>query len=236
VVRKTPAATVQGFLSAAHAGHYPLAAHYLWLNHLPMAVQATEGARLARRLRYVIDRKLYLDFSKEPSVDSPARLDQLGTLPLGNTNQPIRLIRVDLGGDRHAWVFNEDTVRAIDRLYEEHGPPLGERLPEFLFNRQVLTLELWQWLGLILTVIATTALSILLARISLAVGRKAAQLSTVRTHFKWAEILGTSARGPLRALLWAMIFAAASRLLLLPPQTQRSIDIFCKSLSIIAAS
>ena len=56
VVRETPAAAVQGFLRAAHAGHYLLAAHYLWPNPLPNEVQATEAARLARRLRYVIDR------------------------------------------------------------------------------------------------------------------------------------------------------------------------------------
>ncbi len=60
VDRDSPSATVQGFLRAAHTGHYALAAHYLWLNHLPIASQAAEGARLARRLRYVIDRKLYL--------------------------------------------------------------------------------------------------------------------------------------------------------------------------------
>jgi len=56
VDRETPAAAVQGFLRAAHAGHYLLAAHYLWLNPLPNEVQATEAARRARRLRYVIDR------------------------------------------------------------------------------------------------------------------------------------------------------------------------------------
>jgi len=236
VDRDSPSATVQGFLQAAHTGHYPLAAHYLWLNHLPKASQAAEGARLARRLRYVIDRKLYLDFSREPSVDSPARLDELGTLPLGNTNQPIRLIRVDLGDDRHAWVFSEDTVRAIDRLYEEYGPPFGERLPEFLINRQLLALELWQWLGLILIFLGSTVLSLLLARLALAIGRKASQLTSLKTHFKWGEILGTSAKGPLRLLVWAVSFVAASRLLLLPPKVQWSIDVLVKSLSIITAA
>jgi small-conductance mechanosensitive channel len=236
VDRDSPSATVQGFLSAAHAGHYLLAAHYLWLNHLPKSSQAMEGARLARRLRYVIDRKLYIDFSREPSADSPARLDELGTLPLGNTNQPIRLIRVDLGGDHHAWVFSEDTVRAIDRLYEEYGPPFGERLPEFLINTQVFALELWQWLGLILIVLGSTLVSLVIARLALAVGRKASQLTTLKTHFKWGEILGTSAKGPLRLLLWALTFVAATRLLLLPPKVQGSIDVLGKSLSIVTAA
>ncbi len=63
VERDTPIAAVQGFLQATHAGRYELAAHYLWLNHVPKSDQTAEGARLARRLRFVIDRKLYLDFA-----------------------------------------------------------------------------------------------------------------------------------------------------------------------------
>ena len=43
VDRETPAAAVQGFLRAAHAGHYLLAAHYLWLNHLPNEHQPTDA-------------------------------------------------------------------------------------------------------------------------------------------------------------------------------------------------
>ncbi len=146
------------------------------------------------------------------------------------------MIRVDLGGDRHAWVFSEDTVRAIDRLYEEYGPPFGEHLPEFLITRQLLTLELWQWLGLILIFLGSAVLSFLIARLALAIGRKASQLTSLKTHFKWGEILGTSAKGPLRLFLWAVSFVAATRLLLLPPKVQWSIDVLGKSLSIITAA
>src|ERR1700738_5292458 len=62
--RSTPAATVRGFLTLAHDGEYRLAAHYLNLDHLPPVQQPSEGARLARRLRFVLDRKLWLDFAK----------------------------------------------------------------------------------------------------------------------------------------------------------------------------
>ena len=230
--RDTPLAAVQGFLQAAHAGHYDLAAQYLWLNQIPKSDQPAQGARLARRLRFVIDRKLYLDYGREPAIDSSGRFAQLGTLPLGNTSQPIRLIRADLGGDRHAWVFSEDTVRAIDRLYENYGPPFGEVFPEFFFSRQLLAVELWQWLGLIVVLLGATVLGSLLQRLGLAIGRRLVRL----TRFKWAELLLQSAQGPLRLLVWAVLVVAATRFLLLPPADQLAVDTLSNSLIIIAGA
>ncbi len=232
VERDTPLAAVQGFLQAAHAGHYDLAAHYLWLNHIPKSDQAAQGARLARRLRFVIDRKLYLDLGRELAIDSSGRFAQLGTLPLGNTNQPIRLAQVDLVGDRHAWVFSEDTVRAIDRLYENYGPPLGEFFPEFFFSHQLLAVELWQWLGLIVVLLGATLLASLLQRLGLAIGRRLIRL----TRFKWAELPLQSAQGPLRLLLWAVLVVAATRFLLLPPADQLAVDTVSNSLIIISGA
>jgi small-conductance mechanosensitive channel len=232
VERDTPIAAVQGFLQAAHAGRYELAAHYLWLNHVPKSDQTAEGARLARRLRFVIDRKLYLDFGREPAIDSSGRFAQLGTLPVGNANQPIRLIRVDLGGDRPPWVFSEDTVRAIDRLYERYGPPFGEVFPEFFFSHQLLAVELWQWLGLVCVLLGATLLASLLQRLGLAIGKRVVRL----TRFKWAELLLQSAQGPLRLLLWAVLVVAATRFLLLPPADQLAVDTLCNSLAIISGA
>src|SRR4051812_18100313 len=56
--RTNPLATVQGFLNAAHHGDYPLAAHYLNLDGVAEKDQALKGPRLARRLRFVLDRQL----------------------------------------------------------------------------------------------------------------------------------------------------------------------------------
>jgi len=88
VDRSTPLATVQGFQASAHKGDYATAAHYLALDWVPKDRQKAEGARLARRLRFVMDRKLFLDLgaiSKEPEGDpSKPGFDQLGTLQLEN--------------------------------------------------------------------------------------------------------------------------------------------------------
>jgi small-conductance mechanosensitive channel len=237
VDRSTPLATVQGFLRAAHAEQYTTAAHYLSLNHIPKAQQATEGARLARRLRFVIDRKLFLDYSKisddpDGNAGSHPKRIQLGTLPLQNANQPIRLVRVEIAPNQLGWVFDEDTVKAIDRLYESFGPPFGERMPQFLFNHSVLKLELWQWLGILTVLVFATVASSLLQRLTLAVARRLGRLKNRR----WYNALLESARGPLRLPFWAGIVSAGTDPLLLTPAAERLFDIAVRSVSIIAVA
>src|SRR5512144_2798333 len=74
VDRQTPYATANGFASVAQQGNYALAAHYLDLDFLPPAEQRREGARLAWRLRLILDRKL-----------PPAALATLSTEPEGDS-------------------------------------------------------------------------------------------------------------------------------------------------------
>ncbi|HET9035745.1 MAG TPA: mechanosensitive ion channel family protein, partial [Myxococcaceae bacterium] len=126
VDRSTPLATVQGFQTAAHHSDYELAAYYLALDWLPRDRQKLEGPRLARRLRFVLDRKLFLDLgaiSKDPEGD-PARpgYDQLGAIPLERQSIPIRVSRYEVEG-KPTWVFSSITVRSIDALYDAYGPP-----------------------------------------------------------------------------------------------------------------
>lgn len=237
VDRSTPLATVQGFLRVAHAEQYEVAAYYLWLNHIPKEEQPREGARLARRLRFVIDRRLFLDYSKisdepEGNAGSHPKRVQLGTLPLQNVSQPIRLVRVESAPNQLVWVFDEDAVKAIDRLYESYGPPFGETMPQFLFNHSVLELELWQWLGILIVLLFATVASSLLQRIILAVAHRMGKLKNLR----WYNALLESARGPLRLPLWAGIVSAGTDPLLLTPGAERFFDIVVRSVSILAVA
>src|SRR5215813_13421916 len=213
VDRSSPLATVQGFQSASRQANYPLAAHYLDLDHIPKDQQPREGARLARRLRFVLDRKLFLDLaaiSKDPEGD-PARpgYDTLGTIALQRQNVPIRVSRIRVGGEP-VWVFSPFTVRSIDALYDAYGPPLAEVLPEFLFSQSVAGLELWQWLGLALAVAAALLLGWLLERLLLSVLGPVVRL----TKIHWDDQLVTAARGPLRLPLWALVMGVATPALL----------------------
>ena len=131
--RSSPYATVQGFLSEAGEGHFALAAQDLWLDNLPPGTQAAEGARLARRLHFVLDRqKLDLAALPKEGEGGPSSV-VLATLELDGRPTPVRLVRVR-APEGPIWVFSRDTVRAVDGLYEAYGPPFGESMPDFLFT------------------------------------------------------------------------------------------------------
>lgn len=230
--RTSPYLTVDGFLSASHARDYARAAHFLHLDHLPKSEQAQQGERLARRLTFVLDRKLWLDFnalSRDPAGDpADGRLDTLGEIPLGSRKARIRLQPVQLDG-ANAWVFSEDTVRTIDALFAEHGSPVVERLPPFLFARTLWVLELWQWLALPLLLVLAVFAARLLERVLFGLGSRAAGF----TKMSWDDELLGSLRGPIRLPLFAALVAVSSRLLLLPPPAQHVVDLVTRSLAIV---
>jgi len=235
VDRSSPLATAQGFMTAAHHGDYELAAYYLALDWVPRERQKAEGPRLARRLRFVLDRKLFLDLgaiSKEPQGD-PARpgYDQLGTIPLEKQNVPIRVSKYEVDG-KPTWVFSSITVKSIDLLYDAYGPPLAEVLPEVLFTRSVGGLELWQWLGLILAFAAALVGGWLLERIGLMVFGRLARM----TRVTWDDQLVQSSRGPLRLPIWAVVLSIVTPPLLLSPVWAHGISVLNRSLLVIAAA
>jgi small-conductance mechanosensitive channel len=237
VDRQTPQATVQGFLDAAHAGNYRLAAHYLDLDSLPRTEQAHRGAQLARRLKFVLDRKLPVDLStvsQAPEGEpSDPRFDQIGTIPLEGALVPIRLQRVVASDDGMlVWVFAEATVKQVDKLFSEHGPILAETLPTVFFERPVLGLEPWQWLGLLVVLVAGWVLAVLLERISLAFAMRLAKW----TRMAWDDSLVEAGKGPLRMPYYAALLALGTSFLQLPPAAQRAIDRLCYTLTILAVA
>jgi small-conductance mechanosensitive channel len=237
VDRQTPHATVQGFMEASHVGDYKRAAHYLDLDFLPRAEQTERGAQLARRLKFVLDRKLPLDLStlsKAPEGDpTDARYDQLGTIVLGGAAMPIRVQRV-VGGDDGAlvWVFSESTVKQVDKLFDADGLILAEKLPAVFFERPVLGLEPWQWLGLLVVLVVGWVLAVLLERVTLSFAARVAKW----THMAWDDSLVGAGRGPLRIPLYALLLALGTSLLLLPPWARTAVNRLCYSLLIVAVA
>jgi small-conductance mechanosensitive channel len=233
VHRDSPLNALNGFLTASHEGDYSLAAHFLFLDHLPQRAQALEGPRLARRLRFVLDRAVWLDFSKvskEPAGQAgDGAFDELGTIDLRQGRQPLRLRRL---GDPASptWVFSEDTVRAIDRLYAEHGPPFAERLPDVFFRSRHLGLELWQWLSLVLCLGVGSLLVLLVQGIAIALGLRVSRL----TSFDWDDQAVRMGQGPLALMLFAAVVAATARFALLPRFALDAFDLVARSFFIIA--
>lgn len=236
VDRQTPYATAKGFSDAVHKGDYALGAHYLDLDYIPPSEQKEKGAQLARRLKFVLDHKLPLalaGLSKEPEGDPAGTLyDQLSVLTVGEEAYPIRLAHVRVEGGR-VWVFSEPTVRSIDRLYEEFGPGvLGEALPPVLFERPVMGLEPWQWLGLLVTLAGSVLLCLVLERLSLAMAGRLAKW----TRITWDDALVPAGRGPLRLLYFAVLVGVGVALLLLSPMAQFIVNRVVTSLIIVSVA
>jgi small-conductance mechanosensitive channel len=236
VDRQTPQSTVRGFLEAAHAGDYPRAAHYLDLDFLPRAEQAERGAQLARRLKFVMDRRLPVDLStlsKAPEGDpADPRFDQIGTVPLEGAVVPIRVQRVVGDDGTQVWVFNEATVKQVDKLFDAHGPLLAETLPRVFFEEPVLGLELWQWLGLLVVLGVGWLLAVVLERATLGFARRLAKW----TKMAWDDSVVETGRGPLRVPYYALLVAAGTSFFQLPRPAQKAINGLCYSLMVMAVA
>jgi len=126
--RDTPATTVEGFLSATSERDFEKAANYLRLTKLPGRLDKSDGSVLARKLRIVINQKLWINVD-ELSADTKGNLDDglpsnvefisSAETPDGQKNLYLRRYRGSAGN--YAWYFSADTVRDIPYLYSLYG-------------------------------------------------------------------------------------------------------------------
>jgi small-conductance mechanosensitive channel len=213
----TPRRAVRTFVDSASAGDFKGASEVLDLRVLPEERRAAEGPRLARQLLFVIDREALLDWEQISDDPGPSPAGRpavyvLGTIPLGSSKVPVRLVQSGA-----AWRFGPGVVAAIPALYAAHGPGwIGERMPYFLIELEVLDVQAWQWIGLA----AGLGLSLFVALGLGALVRRIALRLAGRTRFTWDDRLVEASSGPTRLLLGLLAFAAAARSLRLAAPAQ----------------
>ncbi|HEX7453496.1 MAG TPA: hypothetical protein VF294_14480, partial [Polyangiaceae bacterium] len=148
----SPRAALSDFNRLTRAIDYSKAARYLDLS----AVDQSDGPLLARHLREVLDRHLWIDVDKlspEPHGNSDDGLapdrEELGNVPgAAGKPEPVVLVRrVDRVGAR--WVFSSGTVTRIEAWYEHlENRWLLEHLPKWALLFGPHELRWWQWLAL----------------------------------------------------------------------------------------
>jgi MscS family membrane protein len=151
----SPRSAMQGFLVASRAGDYEKAVDYLDVRHLPKSRRETRAPLLARQLRTVLDRALWLDIeqvSEAPDGNRddgmPPRREVVGTIKTSKAPISVMLERVPLPDGTLGWKIASSVVALIPDLYREFGDgPFADRLPDFLLDITILELRLWQWLG-----------------------------------------------------------------------------------------
>src|SRR5262249_37772428 len=103
--------------------------------------------------------------------------------------------------------------------------------PDFFFRHAFLSLELWQWLGVLIVLVLATVGCIVLQRALLAIASHA-KLKNLR----WYNSVLESARGPLRLPIWAAIVAAGTDPLLLSPGAEEFFAIVVRSAVIVSVA
>ena len=159
--RGVPRSSAEGYLSAAKAKDFEKAAEFLDLRKLPRGYSQSDGPDLARQLKVILDRALWVEMdnlSTDPKGHGddglPSYRDFIGRIELDDSSLDILLQRVPRGDGVYIWKFSSATVRDIPQLYKEYGyGELGEKLYRSLPKFDFLTLQSWQWVILLMLVI-----------------------------------------------------------------------------------
>ncbi|MEO8499941.1 MAG: mechanosensitive ion channel domain-containing protein, partial [Vicinamibacteria bacterium] len=122
--------------------------------------QAVRSPELARRLKAVLDRHLWIDLDRISSRSTgdqgdglPAAMDEVGTLA---GREPVRLVRREIA-EGAIWVFSNTTVNRIDAWYDRLPDRwIRDRIPEALLRPGPKDLLRWQWLALLILGVAVS--------------------------------------------------------------------------------
>jgi MscS family membrane protein len=226
--RGVPQTSMLGYLLAARAGDYERAGNYLDLRRLPKAVREAQGPQLARQLKVVLDRTLWVDveaLSEDPRGQEddglPANRDLVGRIDTQQGKVDILLQRVPREDGVRVWEISSATVERIPQLYKEFGyGRLGEILPAPFIEIHFLEIRLWQWIGLLALVFAAGLAGWLGVGLTIRVlghflGRILGSLEEPRLFL---------ARGPLRLLVAVLVFSAGKLSLRLAVPVQENIS------------
>src|SRR5579872_2562363 len=153
--RTTPSNAVLGFLKAAQAGDYAIAAQYL---QMTAAHRQLEGDQLATKLKFVLDHAYSGNLSRynqpegTPQEGVPLGRQKLGTMSAGDVEDDLDLVRVDSSSGK-IWLISSDTLLKIPELYDQvQARQVESKLPNVLVKHQFAGMPLWQWLAMIVAI------------------------------------------------------------------------------------
>lgn len=193
----SPRASIARYLELSREGQYGEAAAYL---EVPES-QRPRAAELARSLKAVLDRHLWLDLERlsprsggNEGDELPPGIDEIGRMP---NQEPIRIVRIeDTTGPR--WAFSVATVGRIDSWYAMLSDRwIRENAPEFLLLPGPKDVLWWQWVGLLIVGLLAMVGGRLLVLPTISILRRI--ISKTRTE--WDDVLLERTTAPLTVLL-----------------------------------
>jgi MscS family membrane protein len=156
--RETPYGTVFGFLEAAQAGNYAIAAQYL---QFPSpARRQSHGEMLAQQLKAVMDSAFAGSLKRVSNQPEgalqegvPSDRQKLGTISSGDVEAELELVRVSDPNAGKIWLIASDTLVKVPELYDQgEARQVETRLPSWVVKHEFAGMPLWQWFALILLI------------------------------------------------------------------------------------
>lgn len=203
--RGVPRKMMANYFNAVKEGDLKRAAHYLDLRRLPTGYTQSDGPELARQLKVVLDRSLWVEMdllsieAKGHSDDGlPSYQDLVGQIEANKKKYSILLQHVPRSDRVLIWKFSSRTVRDIPKLYDALGyGAIGEELSKYSPDFELLGLQAWQWVFLLLIAAVAFLVTIPFVRLtSWLVRRRKTELSLLVARF---------INGPLNLLLVVLI-------------------------------
>jgi MscS family membrane protein len=234
---ESPRSAMRGFLRAGRDGDWQRAGSYLDLR----GRKKEEGAKLARQLKTVLDRKLWVDIDGlSPAVEGNTKdaelqnRDLVGAFTKWNGDW-VKIIveRLPAADGAREWKIARTTVQQVPALWLEFGDgPLAERLPQPFFDIRFLDVPMWQWIALLLLALVAGAIAWLITAPLIHLLRAIARRTTTSRDDKLLGIVS----GPVRLALFATVMLLGSAPIQLSVPVQRTLRGILGGLIIVAAT
>ena len=216
--RTTPSSSILGFLKAAQAGEYSIAAQYLQMS---VARRQSEGEQTATRLKYVLDHAFSGNLSRynqaegTPQEGLPLGRQRLGTMTSGDVEVDLDLVRISEPSAGKIWLISAETLAKLPELSDQvEARQVESKLPSVLVKHQLDGMPLWQWLALVVALPVVAGLGwVILALLEVPLrwwARRRGQIDVAN----WRSVSGPA--WMLTATLIHQVWAVRLRMPLLP--------------------
>ncbi|MFV1997356.1 MAG: mechanosensitive ion channel family protein [Acidiferrobacterales bacterium] len=203
--RGVPRSAVAGYFAAVKQNDLKRAAEYLDLRQPPGGYRKSDGPELARQLKVILDRALWVDMELlspdpkgHPDDGLSSYYDLVGQIQAGDKKYNVLLQRLPRDDGTLIWKFSKRTVRYIPAMYKAHGyGKIGEKLSQIVPSFSFLGLAIWQWVFLILVVAVVAAIAFPIVR--------AASWVVRRKQYPLSELFSRFINGPFYVLLILII-------------------------------
>ena len=156
--RSTPRSSVLHLAKILMDKDFEAAVNYMDLRNLPFTIDEESGAELARKLYIVALRTMIIDYesiSDDPKGDLddglPSYRDRVTTIKTSEGPVDILMQRVPRGDGVFIWKLSNATVSRIPTLDKEFGyGPVGDKLSLMFPSYEIIGLEIWQWVMMLL--------------------------------------------------------------------------------------